>query len=288
MGRLLQEHSQQSSKLTLKSVKPKFAANSDKLEELKKQIAELTLMNQALTARLYDMERQISDNNDQAFLDPITHLPNRKLLVDRLQSAITNSRRNGQDGAVLYVDLDHCKAINDTYGHNFGNKLLQQVAERLISNVRISDTVAHIGGDEFVIVFQSLGKHNLKSATHALNIAQKLLDVLSQPYRIESVPYICTSSIGIMLFNPPVSNAEDLIHQSAIAMYQAKKSGRNTCQFFDPEMQKAIQAKACLEDELRIAIEKKQFQLYHQVQVDSTGKPIGAENLIRWYTRSEA
>jgi diguanylate cyclase (GGDEF)-like protein len=268
-----------SSKAALKPAKPKPAIDTMRLET---KVAELTRTNQALNRQIRALEKQISDIHDQTFLDPITRLPNRQLLIDRLQLAISNSARNGQEGAVLYLDLDHFKLMNDTYGHHFGNLLLQQVAERLVTNVRVSDTVAHVGSDEFVIVFQSLGKHNLKAATHARKIARKLQDVLSKPYRLESIPYICTASVGIMLFNPPVIKAEDLIQQSALAMYQAKKSGRNGYQFYDPEMQKAIQARATLEDELRVALEKQQFQLYFQVQVNSAGIPIGAESLIRW------
>jgi diguanylate cyclase (GGDEF)-like protein len=280
VSRVLHSHvSPIHSKPALKPAKPKSANDTVMLE---RRVAELTRANQVLTQQIHSMEKQISDINDQAFLDPLTHLPNRQLLLDRLQLAVTNSARNGQEGAVLYLDLDHFKAINDTYGHHLGNLLLQQVAERLVTNVRVSDTVAHVSGDEFVIVFQSLGKHNLKAATHARKIARKLQDVLSKPYRLESTSYICTVSIGIMLFSPAVTKSEDLVQQAAIAMYQAKKSGRNTYQFFDPEMQKAIQARATLEDELRTALERKQFQLYYQVQVNSEGKPIGAESLIRW------
>ena len=249
--------------------------------ELEAQLAKLVIANQELTAKNKELEKHLVEINDLAFNDPVTHLPNRRLLLDRLYLALSNSARNGQEGALLYIDLDNFKALNDTYGHDFGNLLLQQVAQRLVSSVRMSDTVAHLGGDEFVIVCQTLGTNNLKAAAHARNIAQKLLNVLNTPYRIETTPYLFTSSIGVILFNPPVK-AEVLIQQAATAMYQAKNAGRNTLQFYDPNIQKIINAKAMLEDELRTAIEKQQFQLYYQVQVDGSGKAIGAESLIRW------
>lgn len=249
--------------------------------EIEKQLAKLVIANHELIAKNQQLEKHIVEIHDLAFNDPITHLPNRRLLLDRLELALSNSARNGHEGALLYIDIDNFKALNDTYGHDFGNLLLQQAAQRLVSSMRVSDTVAHLGGDEFVIVCQTLGANNLKAAAHARNIAQKLLNVLNKPYRIEATPYICTCSIGVILFNPPAS-AEVLIQQAAAAMYQAKKAGRNTLQFYDPEIQKAISARAMLEDELRTAIEKKQFQLYYQVQVDGTGKAIGAESLIRW------
>lgn len=250
--------------------------------EIDKQVAELTDANRALAAKIEEMERQIVEINDMAFYDPLTRLPNRRLLLDRLQLALSNSARNKQEGALFYLNLDHFKALNDTYGQNFGNLLIQQVAQRLVANVRVSDSVAHLGGDEFVIVFQTLGMHNLKAAAHIRAIAQKLLTALSKPYRLESIPYICTCSIGVILFNPPASSPDELVQQAAIAMMQAKREEGNTLRFFDPKMQEAISARATLEDELRTAIEKDQFQLYYQVQVDGSGKPVGAECLIRW------
>lgn len=257
--------------------------------EIEKQLTALTQKNEALAqtnqtlvSKIEAMEKQIVEINDLAFYNPLTRLPNRRLLLDRLQVALSNSARNKQEGALIYLNLDHFKALNDTYGQNFGNSLLQQVAERLVSSVRVSDTVAHLGGDEFVIVFQTLGLHNLKAAAHVKNIAQKLIKALSKPYHLESIPYVCTSSIGIVLFNPPVSSPDELIQQAAIAMLQAKKDEGNTLRFFDPKMQETILARASLEDELRTAIQKNQFQLYYQVQVDGSGKAVGAECLIRW------
>lgn len=250
--------------------------------EIEKQLFALTQENQKLASKIEEMERQIIEINDLAFYDPLTHLPNRRLLLDRLQIALSNSARNRQEGAVIYLNLDNFKALNDTYGQNFGNLLLQQIAERLVSSVRVSDTVAHLGGDEFVIVFQTLGLNNLKAAGHVRTIAQKLLKALSKPYRLESIPYVCTYSIGIILFNPPVSSPAELLQLAAIAMQQAKKEEGNTLRFYDPKMQETINARAGLEDELRTAIEKNQFQLYYQVQVDGAGKAVGAECLIRW------
>ncbi len=254
---------------------------ASKKTEIEEQLAKLMVAHQELTEKNQALEKHIVETNDLAFNDPITHLPNRRLLLDRLELALSNSARSGQEGALLYIDLDNFKALNDTYGHDFGNLFLQQAAQRLVSNMRVSDTVAHLGGDKFIIVCQTLGADHLKAATNARKIAQKLLHALNKPYRIKAMPYVCTSSIGLILFNPPVG-PEMLIQHASAAMYQAKKAGRNTLQFYDPNIQKTISARAVLEDELRTAIEKQQFQLYYQVQVDGTGKAIGAESLIRW------
>ncbi|HSI42849.1 MAG TPA: EAL domain-containing protein [Methylotenera sp.] len=251
-------------------------------KEKGKRAAELVEANKKLAFENDEKEKRTTEINDLAFYDPLTHLPNRRLLVDRLQQALATSARSGQEGAILYLDLDHFKTLNDTFGHNCGNLLLQHVSQRLTSCVREGDTVARIGGDEFVIILQALGMHNLEAAAHARAIANKILIAISKSYQLDAIPYLSTCSIGVTLFNCPTSDIEELMQQADIAMYQSKKEGRNTLRFYDPQMQEAINARATLEDELHIAIDEKQFKLYYQVQVNSLGQAIGAEALIRW------
>jgi len=217
-----------------------------------------------------------------AFYDPLTHLPNRRLLVDRLNQALVSSTRIGRDGALLFLDLDHFKTLNDTIGHDTGDLLLQQVAERLTASVREGDTVARIGGDEFVVMLENLSDSALEAAAQAELIGEKILKELSQPYQLASYEYQSTSSIGVALFSDHNQSQEELLKHADIAMYQAKKSGRNTLRFFDPHMQDAINTRVDLERELRKALEQQQFQLYYQIQVDGSARTVGAEALIRW------
>lgn len=217
-----------------------------------------------------------------AFYDTLTRLPNRRLLFDRLKQALASSGRSGRQGALLFIDLDDFKTLNDTLGHDVGDLLLQQVAERLISNVRECDTVARLGGDEFVVMLVNLSEQDLEAATQAETVGKKILTILSQPYQIASYGCYSTSSIGATVFNGHKSTMDELLKQADIAMYQAKKAGRNTLRFFDPQMQVTINARVSMEGELRKALEQRQFHLYYQTQVDSSGRPLGAEALIRW------
>ena len=217
-----------------------------------------------------------------AFYDSLTQLPNRRLLMDRLQQALAASARSGRSGALLFLDLDNFKSLNDTLGHGIGDLLLQQVAQRLESCVRESDTVARLGGDEFVVVLEALSYDPLEAAEQAEAIGEKILATLYQPYRLATQEYQSSASIGVVLFNGQQSSLEELLKQADIAMYQAKKAGRNTVRFFDPKMQAAVEAHAVLSAELHQAVEKQQFQLHYQIQVDDANRPLGAEVLIRW------
>ena len=217
-----------------------------------------------------------------AFYDALTSLPNRRLLLDRLNQALVASARSGKEGAVLFLDLDHFKTLNDTLGHDIGDALLRQVAERLTACVREGDTVARLGGDEYVIMLEDLSEHDIEAATQAEVIGKKILATLNLPYQLGEHEHHSTSSIGITLFNDHKSGMEELLKQADIAMYQAKKSGRNMLRFFDREMQNALHARVDIERELRRALEKKQFNLYYQIQVESSGHAMGAEALIRW------
>jgi diguanylate cyclase (GGDEF)-like protein/PAS domain S-box-containing protein/hemerythrin-like metal-binding protein len=217
-----------------------------------------------------------------AFYDPLTNLPNRRLLQDRLKPALASSQRSGRKGALLFIDLDNFKALNDTLGHDMGDLLLQQVAQRLTACVREDDTVARLGGDEFVVMLEYLSEHSFEAATQTEIIGNKILAVINLPFHLESYEYICTPSIGATLFDGQQHNVEELLKHADIAMYQAKTSGRNTLRFFDPKMQEIVAARVALEEELRRAFRTQQFVLYYQVQVKSSGSPFGAEALIRW------
>ena len=217
-----------------------------------------------------------------AFHDPLTRLPNRQLLLDRLQHLLISSARSGRKGALLFIDLDNFKTINDTLGHAKGDMLLQQAARRLSSCVREGDTVARLGGDEFVVMLEDLSGQNIETAEQVEAVGEKILDALSQPYQLDTHIFRSSGSIGATVFSGAPQEAEELLKQADIAMYQAKKAGRNTLRFFDHKMQHTINARAALEGELHKAIESRQFQLYYQIQVDSIRRVLGAEALIRW------
>ena len=217
-----------------------------------------------------------------AFFDHLTGLPNRRLLLDRLVQALASSSRSNKQGAILFIDLDNFKSLNDTLGHDVGDMLLTQVAERLSVSVREGDTVARLGGDEFVVMFEDLSENLLEAASIAESIGNKILTNLNLPFLLCGNEYHSTSSIGATLFNDHKQSVDDLLKQADIAMYQAKKAGRNTLRFFDPDMQASITARVAIEQELRTALENNEFELYYQIQVDNTNRPIGAEALIRW------
>lgn len=217
-----------------------------------------------------------------AFYDPLTHLPNRRLLMDRLKQAMATSAHSGRKGALLFLDLDHFKDLNDTLGHGIGDLLLQQVALRLGSCVRAGDTVARLGGDEFVILLEDLGEQSGEAAAQTKAIGEKILISLNQRYLLEDYEYHNSPSIGATLFIGHAQPQEELLKQADIALYQAKNAGRNMLRFFDPQMQDAINMRTALEDKLRKALEGRQFHLYYQIQVDNFRHSLGAEALIRW------
>jgi diguanylate cyclase (GGDEF)-like protein/PAS domain S-box-containing protein len=216
-----------------------------------------------------------------AYYDHLTGLPNRRLLMDRLGHALAFSTRSGSAGALLFLDLDNFKVLNDTLGHNIGDLLLQQVAHRLESCVRKSDTVARLGGDEFVVMLEGLSGQPEEAASQTRLVGEKILDALNKPYQLALSAYRSTPSIGAVLFDHQQS-MDDLLKQADIAMYQAKNAGRNLLRFFDPRMQEAVNARAALEGELGHALENQQFHLFYQIQVDSSRRPVGAEALVRW------
>ena len=243
---------------------------------------ELVLINRKLIEQNELLDQMNATLHSLSSSDPLTLLPNRRLLMDRLTHALATRMRSGRTGALLFVDLDNFKSINDTLGHDKGDILLQQVARRLEFCVREGDTIARIGGDEFVVFLEDLSEDILEAAGQAEAIGAKILTALNQPHRFPSHEFFCSASIGAALFNDDAQTAEELLKQADIAMYQAKKAGRNTLRFFDPYMQQAIDTRAALETQLHKAIELGQFQLFYQIKVDGLGRPSGAEALIRW------
>jgi diguanylate cyclase (GGDEF)-like protein len=218
-----------------------------------------------------------------AFYDPLTHLPNRRLLSDRLTRALTASARSGQHGAVLFLDLDHFKTLNDTLGHDMGDRLLERVAQRLTACVREQDTVARLGGDEFVVMLEGLGKTSAEALGHAKLVGDKILSSLNQPFRLGAHLHNSTPSIGATLFGDGQKDAADLLKQADIAMYQVKASGRNALFFFNVSMQSVITDRASLEADLRTGLVLDQFELHYQGQFGTSNQPVGAEALIRWH-----
>jgi len=217
-----------------------------------------------------------------AFYDPLTSLPNRSLLRDRVQRVLTYSTRHKNHGAILFIDLDNFKALNDTKGHNIGDLLLIEVAKRLQGCVRSSDTVARMGGDEFVVVLEELNEDILQAVAQAQDIGEKILASLNRPFNLQGFEHYCSASIGISLFRDNEIGMDDLFRHADTAMYQAKTSGRNTLRFFDPDMQASLEARATLEADLRHALSQQQFNLFYQIQVNAANHPIGAEALLRW------
>ena len=217
-----------------------------------------------------------------AFYDALTELPNRRLLVDRLQQVLAGSTRSGMATAVLFVDLDNFKTLNDTRGHEVGDMLLTEVARRLQSHVRELDTVARLGGDEFVVVLQNLGTDPTEAADQARMLGEMLRARLAQPYDLAGHEYHCAASIGITLLHGQRTTVDEILKQADMAMYRAKDAGRNTLRFFDPDMQQAVNRRAMLEAELHNGLKQGQFLLLYQPQVDETGRIQGAEALVRW------
>ncbi len=225
-----------------------------------------------------------------AFYDTLTGLPNRRLLLDRLQHALATSARNKRQGALLFIDLDNFKTLNDTRGHDKGDLLLQQVAQRLVTCVREGDTVARLGGDEFVVMLEDLSESQQEAATQTKAVGEKILATLNRRYDLMEVEqHHSTPSIGVTLFGDQRQSMDELLKQADLAMYQAKTAGRNTLRFFEPEMQAVVTARAVMEAELREALQKSksslqasQFLLHYQAQIDSAGHLTGAEAVVRW------
>lgn len=217
-----------------------------------------------------------------AFYDTLTELPNRQLLRERLDRALAFAERQKTAGALLFIDLDDFKTLNDTLGHYIGDLLLREAALRLLSCVRETDTVARLGGDEFVVMLEGLNKNDRTAAAAAKLVADKILEVLCKPYDLASHEAESTASIGVALFSGMSETADDLLKRADLAMYRAKSEGRNAMSFFDPKMQTYVTQRAELRSDIRRAMHNNEFELFYQPQVTSDGLIISAEALLRW------
>jgi diguanylate cyclase (GGDEF)-like protein len=204
------------------------------------------------------------------------------LLIDRLTQAVAASARHASYGALLFIDLDNFKILNDTRGHHMGDQLLKQVAARLTDCVRVIDTVARLGGDEFVVMLEELGESEMDSAAQAEAVGKKILTALNHYFELDGQPHHSSPSIGVTLFFDRQQSVDELLRRADLAMYQSKAAGRNTLRFFDPVMQAAASARAALEIDLRHGLEQQEFLLYYQPVVDHDSKMTGVEALLRW------
>ena len=233
---------------------------------------------------LVDLSQRKADEEEiryLAFYDPLTHLPNRRLLRDRLQQALATSARHQRSGALLLLDLDNFKTLNETRGHERGDALLLQVAKRLRDCVHEDDTVARQGGDEFVVVLEDLGDNPEEAAARSEETGQKILSALRAPYEVDGEAHHSSLSMGITVFSGLRETVDELLQRTDLAMYQAKSAGRDTLRFYDPQMQAAVSARAAMELDMRAGLAQSQFELYYQPQIEH-GRITGAEALLRW------
>ncbi|KQO23434.1 EAL domain-containing protein [Acidovorax sp. Leaf78] len=219
--------------------------------------------------------------NNLAYYDPLTSLPNRRLLMDRLQQALAASTRHHRSGALLLLDLDNFKTLNETRGHDSGDHLLLQVAQRLRECVHEDDTVARQGGDEFVVVLEDLGDNPEEAAARSEEVGQRILAALRAPYMLHGTAHHSSLSMGVTVFSGTRETVDELLKRADLALYQAKSAGRDTLRYYDPKMQAAVSARATLERDMRIGLALGQFELYYQPQIDR-GRITGAEALLRW------
>ena len=236
-------------------------------------------------ATFHDLtERKAAEHeiHQLAFYDPLTGLPNRRLLIDRLEAALKDSYRSRQFGALFYLDLDNFKQINDTLGHHAGDELLQRVAACLDEVLRDTDTLARLGGDEFAVLLHDLGGDQERAGAVAGRVANKLLGALQAPIHLGDKTLAVTASLGITLFRDHGTTLDAILQQADMALFQAKEAGRNTLSFFDPAMQVRLQARARLEADLREALPRGELRLHYQVQVGAAGRVSGVEALLRW------
>lgn len=216
-----------------------------------------------------------------AFYDQLTGLPNRRLVLDRLQHALATTTRNHECGALLYIDVDHFKIVNDSLGHSIGDELLRQLSARLTSCIRTTDTVARLGGDEFLVLLEGLSDSIETSASQVLGVGKKILECIAKPYHLQQHTIDCTVSIGATVFQGVGEDVDQLLKRADLALYQVKAQGRNALRFFDEHMQSAMDHKVAIEQDLREGLKKKRFSLLYQPQVDSMGCLVGVEALVR-------
>jgi len=231
---------------------------------------------------LSERKRSQEEIRNLAFYDSLTKLPNRHLFLDRFSAALASATRLNKFGAILLIDLDRFKILNDTLGHDYGDFLLIEVAIRLKACVREKDTIARLGADEFVILVEDVSDDSDDTSLKVGLIAEKIRESLARPYYFNGHQLLSSSSVGVCLFDGSEKSIEELVQHAEMAMYQAKSAGRNSIRYFDPVMQHRVTSHAAIENDLRHAIEQQQLHLYYQMQVDANHRPLGAEALLRW------
>ena len=236
----------------------------------------------ALLLAVKNVKGMVEEIHQLAFYDPLTGLANRSLIIDRLKIALLASTRKQQFGAILFIDIDKFKMINDTLGHRLGDMLLKEVANRLKNSLRRIDTVARIGGDEFAIFVENLGENEEDALSNISDVSKKILSALAEMYKLGTHDYFSSASIGVNLFYGNNKSVDELINHADMAMYKAKSLGRNRVRFFDIQLQRSVEDRATIEIDIRFAINNNQLELYYQIQVNSENKPIGGEALLRW------
>lgn len=217
-----------------------------------------------------------------AYYDSLTGLPNRRLLMDRMRQCLSTHRGAAHAGALLFIDLDNFKDLNDTRGHEAGDELLQQVAQRILGCCNETDTVARLGGDEFVVLIEDAGANGVMANEHARALAHKILAEIALPYAVDGAIHRCTCSIGVEVCLASNASVDDLMKRGDLAMYDAKRSGRNTVRFYHDGLEHEVSRRTLVEAELREGLEHGRFRLHFQGQFDLDGKMIGAETLVRW------
>jgi diguanylate cyclase (GGDEF)-like protein/PAS domain S-box-containing protein len=253
-------------------------ASSVPIHDREGHVSGLVVLNQDIT------ERKAAEHaiEELAYYDTLTGLPNRRLLLDRLAQVVASIKRDGVQGALLFLDLDHFKDLNDSLGHDIGDLMLQQVATRLRGCVRERDTVARLGGDEFVVVLAPLDPDAERAAAQVRTVVEKIQRVLTEPYPLGDHVQHSAASIGATLIDHQRTAVTDLLKQADLAMYKAKTSGRNQACFFDPQLQLALERRTAMERQLHDALRLEEFVLHYQPQVDPAGNLIAAEALLRW------
>jgi len=243
---------------------------------------ELQAINENLTKEIADKKKAEQSLEYIAYHDELTDLPNRNLLIDRINDSIETARRNQQKLGILFIDLDRFKAINDSLGHNIGDRLIKEVAKRLLDTLRKEDTISRNGGDEFVVVIK-----RMQNSDEAILIAQKLIENLTHIFEIESHKIHIGASIGISVYPNDGSSAVELVRNADTAMFSAKKSGGNRLQFYDESMSNRLRERLILENELHTALDRNEFSMVYQPQINClTGETVGFEALMRWNNKN--
>lgn len=236
----------------------------------------------SVTHDITERKEALSQIHQLVYTDTLTGLPNRRYFLDRLNQALTSSLQKRRWGALMHIDLDDFKTLNDTQGHEKGDRLLQHIATRLETCVRAQDTVARLAGDEFIVLLDDLSQDTGEAATEAEHVAKKIVAALNLPMYLDRMEHQMTCGIGITLFGPAHETATELLKRADLALHKAKRMGPNTTLFFEPEMQEMVSARAVMQRNLREALQKQQFVLYYQAQVSDQQQIFGVEVMVRW------